>query len=82
MHHQGLSHNSLKSVVSSRKSSSRKKRKKKKRHGSILWTVCIFIVIYQFCEGLAYFGLEGSLVLFLQDNVDMSNADADNQYAL
>jgi dipeptide/tripeptide permease len=37
--------------------------------------------VTEFCERLAYYGLAGSLVLFFQTQLDMSNAEADVNYS-
>jgi hypothetical protein len=39
----------------------------------------MYIIVCEFCERLAYYGLAGSLVLLLQDELSYTNADADNQ---
>lgn len=49
------------------------------RRGSVLLSVCMYIIVCEFCERLAYYGLAGSLVLLLQDELSYTNADADNQ---
>ena len=46
---------------------------------STLRTVTSYIIVTEFCERLAYFGFAGSLVLFLQTRLGMSNAEADTQ---
>jgi solute carrier family 15 (peptide/histidine transporter), member 3/4 len=48
---------------------------------SVLRDVAGYILATEFCERLAYFGFAGSLVLFFQTHMDMSNAEADVQYA-
>lgn len=48
---------------------------------STLWGITIYIIVCEFSERLAYYGLAGSLVLFLQENFRMSNASADVQFA-
>ena len=48
---------------------------------SILRDVAGFILATEFCERLAYFAFAGSLVLFFQTHMGMSNAEADVQYA-
>jgi dipeptide/tripeptide permease len=49
---------------------------------SVLLRVTSFIVVCELCERLAYYSVAGSLVLFLQRNLHMSNAAADQQYSL
>lgn len=49
------------------------------RGPSTLWRVCTFILIAEFAERLAYYGMAGSLVLLLQDELRFTNQDADNQ---
>jgi solute carrier family 15 (peptide/histidine transporter), member 3/4 len=49
---------------------------------SVLLSVTSFIVVCELCERLAYYSVAGSLVLFLQRNLNMSNAAADQQYSL
>ena len=41
-----------------------------------------YIIVQEFCERLAYYGFAGSLVLFFQNRLNMSNADADVQFSL
>jgi peptide/histidine transporter 3/4 len=43
---------------------------------------CYYYVTFtaEFCERLAYYGFAGSLVLFFQTRLDMSNEDAVNQF--
>ena len=48
---------------------------------SVLKGVAGYIIVAEFCERLAYFGFAGSLVLFFQTHMEMSNAEADIQYA-
>lgn len=48
---------------------------------SVLKNVAGYIIVTEFCERLAYFGFAGSLVLFFQTKMNMSNADADIQYS-
>ena len=43
---------------------------------STLLTVAPYILITEFCERLAYYGFSGSLVLFFQNSLNYSNADA------
>ena len=47
---------------------------------SKLLTVAPYILVCEFCERLAYYGFAGSLVLFFQNKLKMSNSDADVQY--
>jgi solute carrier family 15 (peptide/histidine transporter), member 3/4 len=49
---------------------------------STLLTVCSFIIVCEFCERLAYYGMAGSLVLLFQTDLNLTNADADSQYSL
>jgi len=44
-------------------------------------TVASVIIVTEFCERLAYYGLGGSLVLFFQTRMNMSNASADVNYS-
>jgi hypothetical protein len=46
---------------------------------STLLTVCSFIIVCEFCERLAYYGMAGSLVLLFQTDLNLTNADADSQ---
>jgi solute carrier family 15 (peptide/histidine transporter), member 3/4 len=48
---------------------------------SVLSGTAGYIIVTEFCERLAYFGFAGSLVLFFQTKLNMSNADADVQYS-
>lgn len=41
-----------------------------------------FILITEFCERLAYYGLAGSIVLFFQTQMRLSNQEADVQYSI
>lgn len=36
--------------------------------------VCSFIIIAEFCERLAYYGLTGSLTIFFKNNLELSSA--------
>jgi dipeptide/tripeptide permease len=47
----------------------------------VLRNVAGFILVTEFCERIAYYGFSGSLVLFFQRKLAMSNADADIQYS-
>lgn len=49
---------------------------------SVLKTVASYIIATEFCERLAYYGFAGSLVLFFETKLDMSNEDAINQFYL
>ena len=40
------------------------------------------IIFCEFCERLAYYGIGGNLVLFLQTRLGLSNAEADVQYSI
>jgi peptide/histidine transporter 3/4 len=44
--------------------------------------VASFIIVNEFCERLAYYGFAGSLVLFFQTKMGMSNAEADIQVSV
>ena len=46
---------------------------------SVLRGTAGYIIVTEFCERLAYYGFAGSLVLFFQTQMNMSNADADVQ---
>eukprot|EP00597_Dinobryon_sp_UTEXLB2267_P005647 CAMPEP_0170080918 /NCGR_PEP_ID=MMETSP0019_2-20121128/16920_1 /TAXON_ID=98059 /ORGANISM="Dinobryon sp., Strain UTEXLB2267" /LENGTH=662 /DNA_ID=CAMNT_0010295097 /DNA_START=50 /DNA_END=2038 /DNA_ORIENTATION=- len=48
---------------------------------SVLTNVAGFIIVTEFCERLAYYGFAGSLVLFLQTQLNFSNVEADVQYS-
>ncbi len=48
----------------------------------ILWRVCSFIIVTEFCERLSYYGVGGSLVLLFQSHLNYTNAQADNAYAI
>ena len=47
---------------------------------SVLKTVAPYILVTEFCERLAYYGFAGSLVLFFQNELTLSNSAADVQY--
>jgi peptide/histidine transporter 3/4 len=47
---------------------------------SVLYNTASYIIVTEFCERLAYYGFAGSLVLFFQTKLDMSNEDAVNQF--
>lgn len=47
---------------------------------SVLMNTASYIIVTEFCERLAYYGFAGSLVLFFQTRLDMSNEDAVNQF--
>jgi dipeptide/tripeptide permease len=49
---------------------------------SVLKTVASYIIVTEFCERLAYYGFAGSLVLFFQTKLNLSNEDAVNQFYL
>ena len=42
----------------------------------------MYIIVTEFCERVAYYGFAGSVVLFFQQELNMSNADADIQFNL
>lgn len=46
---------------------------------SVLRGVASYIIVNEFCERLAFYGFAGSLVLFFQTKMGMSNAQADIQ---
>lgn len=48
---------------------------------SVLQGVAGYIIVTEFCERLAYYGFAGSLVLFFQTQLGMTNAEADVQYS-
>jgi peptide/histidine transporter 3/4 len=50
-----------------------------KKKGSTLINVCSFIIVNEFCERLAFYGFQGSLVLFMKKQLGFSNADAATQ---
>ena len=47
---------------------------------SVLLSTASFIIGTEFCERLAYYGFAGSLVLFFETSLDMSNQDSVNQF--
>ena len=47
---------------------------------SVLLGPAAYIIVTEFCERLAYIGMQGSLVLFFQVVMSMSNEEADIQY--
>ena len=47
----------------------------------MLINVTGYIIVMEFCERLAYYGLAGSLVLFFQTQLNLTNVDADIQYS-
>jgi len=47
---------------------------------SVLRTTASYIIATEFCERLAYYGFAGSLVLFFQTKLNMSNEEAVNQF--
>ena len=49
---------------------------------STLVYVTGFIIVCEFCERLAYYGLASSLVLYMQKELSMSNSAADVQVFL
>ena len=49
---------------------------------STLRTVASYIIATEFCERLAYYGFAGSLVLFFEAQLNMSNEDAVNNFYL
>lgn len=53
-----------------------------KDHPSTLRNVASYIIATEFCERLAYYGFAGSLVLFFETQLNMSNADAVNTFYL
>ena len=48
---------------------------------SVLKNVVGFIIVTEFCERVAYYGFAGSLVLFFQVKMNMTNGAADVQYS-
>ena len=40
---------------------------------SKFWSICIFILVTELCERFAYYGLTGSLVIFLQRDLGFTN---------
>jgi len=51
-------------------------------HPSVLKTVASYIIVTEFAERLAYYGFAGSLVLFFEAQLNMSNEDSMNQFYL
>lgn len=49
---------------------------------STLNTVASYIIVTEFCERLAYYGFAGSLVLFFQTKLNMSNEESVNAFYL
>ena len=49
---------------------------------SVLTTVASYIIVTEFCERLAYYGFAGSLVLFFETKLNLSNEDSVNQFYL
>ena len=49
---------------------------------SVLKTIASYIIVTEFCERLCYYGFAGSLVLFFQTKLSMSNEDAVNAFYL
>jgi hypothetical protein len=47
---------------------------------SVLKTKAIYIIATEFCERLAYYGFAGSLVLFFETVLKLSNEDSVNQF--
>lgn len=47
---------------------------------SVLKTTASYIITTEFCERLAYYGFAGSLVLFFQTKLNMSNEESVNQF--
>ncbi len=47
---------------------------------SVLKNIASYIIATEFCERLAYYGFAGSLVLFFQTQLDMSNEEAINDF--
>mmetsp|Transcript_35266 Transcript_35266/g.111039 ORF Transcript_35266/g.111039 Transcript_35266/m.111039 type:complete len:612 (-) Transcript_35266:455-2290(-) len=52
------------------------------KKASTLTSVTPYILVTEFCERLTYYGLAGSLVLFMQSRLNYSNADADVQFSI
>lgn len=48
----------------------------------VLVRICSFILVTEFCERLSYYGIGGSLVLLFQSQLNYTNAQADNSYAV
>lgn len=49
---------------------------------STLNSIASYIIVTEFCERLAYYGFAGSLVLFFQTKLDMSNEESVNEFYL
>lgn len=49
---------------------------------SVLKTTASYIIVTEFCERLAYYGFAGSLVLFFETKLNMSNEDSVNAFYL
>ncbi len=49
---------------------------------SVLKTTASYIIATEFCERLAYYGFAGSLVLFFETKLDMSNEESVNAFYL
>jgi peptide/histidine transporter 3/4 len=47
---------------------------------SVLFNTASYIIATEFCERLAYYGFAGSLVLFFETKLDMSNEESVNQF--
>jgi len=47
-----------------------------RRYRSTFASVCSFIIANEFCERLAFYGFQGSLVLFLKAQLGLSSASA------
>ncbi|CAM9090959.1 unnamed protein product, partial [Ectocarpus fasciculatus] len=47
---------------------------------SVLKTTASYIITTEFCERLAYYGFAGSLVLFFETKLNMSNEESVNQF--
>ena len=47
-----------------------------RRYRSTFASVCSFIIANEFCERLAFYGFQGSLVLFLKTQLGLSSASA------
>ena len=54
----------------------------KRRYRSIVLSVCSFIIVTEFCERLAFYGLTGSLPVFFKKNLAFSSALATELNAL
>lgn len=52
------------------------------RRSSVLKTTASYIIATEFCERLAYYGFAGSLVLFFETQLNMSNEDSVNAFYL